>query len=166
MLNKERKKSKSNLIKTLLLRYKVKRLEKKYSYQVKANTPKDNNKIFNKKNKEVDYNKSLLMPFYRDDVVEAIAKRKVSPKIVNNLIIKKHKYGEIKEKNYKFAMAKVEVMEDVCRINNWTTRKEMDEHKVPVAKLFKELYKVAVEYSDILRYYAKLHFEQRREESS
>ena len=106
------------------------------------------------------------MPYYREDVVTNLAIKKTTPKIINNLVIKKHKYGEVKEQNYKLSLAKVEIMQDVCRINNWTTKKDWEKHRVPVANLFKELYVAATEYSDILKYYAKLRFDQRKYESS
>lgn len=110
---------------------------------------------------QIEYNRSLLMPYYVPEVIEALARKRMSPMFVNDIGIKKHKYGEEKEKAYQFQLAIVQVMEDVCRINNWTTRKDMNEHKVPVNQIFKDLYAASVEYSDILRYYAKKDFEMR-----
>ena len=137
-------------------------MESRYVKYVKSYGSSQRDPLFGKKKQELEYNRSLLMPYYREDVIEALAHKKVTPAINNNLKTKRYKYGEAKEKVFRFHVAKLEVMEDLCRINNWTTRKDWKEHKVPVNKLFVELFKAAEEYSDILMYYSKLRFDERQ----
>jgi len=159
---KQKPRLKSNPIKLYLIRSKIKQLEKRNNSYLNLNKPKGKRLVRNKEKKELEYNRTLLMPNYDDAIITEVTKKKVTPKIINNFKLKKHKYGEVKEENYKYALAKVEVLEDVCRINNWTTKSDWEKHNVPISKLFKELYKASVEYSDILKYYAKLRFDERR----
>ena len=116
--------------------------------------------------KDVEYNRSLLMPYYRPEVVEAIARKRITPLLENNLTLKKHRFGEDAEKEYRYQLVKMEVLEDVCRVNNWITRKDWIEKKVPVNQTFVDLFKAAVKYSDVLKYYAKLRFDARTKSSA
>jgi hypothetical protein len=139
------------------------RLVKKYNKYLSLHTsPRKKTFFGNKEMQEVEYNKSLLMPYYLPEVVERIAFKKSTPLIDNNLAGKRHKYGEDKEKEYKYRLAVIEVMEDVCRINNWTSKSDWKEKNVPVADNFRKLFKSAIDYSDILKYYTKSRFDERR----
>lgn len=106
--------------------------------------------------------RSLIMEVYDPEYVERLALKKITPKVVNDLALKRHKYGEAKEKAYLLQVSVAEVMIDVCRVNNWTTTRDFKKYKVPYAEVLKELFQVSVEYSDILKYYAKLRFEERQ----
>jgi hypothetical protein len=114
------------------------------------------------KKRELEYNRSLLMPMYHQEVVEDVARKKLAPKVINNLKSIKHKYGEDKKKEYEFRLAVAEVMEDVCRINNWTSKQDLKDHGVLLDKVFRDLFKASVEYSDVLKYYAKRNYDNRK----
>ena len=106
--------------------------------------------------------RSLIMAEFDVAYAEKLALRKTSPKVVNDLTLKRHVYGESKAKEFEFRMAVAEVMEDICRVNNWTTLRDFKEHKVPYQKILKDLYYSSVEYGDILKYFARLRFSERK----
>ena len=139
------------------------RLIKQYNrYLAKHERVPSKHAVSTKTNMELEYNKSLLMPVYDQAVVEDVARKKLAPKVINNLKTTKHKYGELKEKEYYFRLSVAEVMEDVCRINNWTSKDDLKKHKVELGKVFRDLFKAATEYCDVLKYYAKRRYDQRQ----
>lgn len=162
MLKEKQKSNQLNAVQRWFLKHKILKLESKYNAYLKLKEPSDKGFSFGKEKRELEYNRSLLMPYFQQDVVEAIAQKRVAPKVINNLKLKKHAFGEEKEKDFRYRMALLEVTEDVCRINNWTKRSDWVEKKVPVNRLFKDLMISAVDYSDILKFYAKLRFDERQ----
>lgn len=111
----------------------------------------------------------LHMETYDESYVSRLARKDVNEKLLLELKKLKFKstgrpvfkYGEKEKDDYKFKLRKLEITEDVCRVNKWFTRADWKKHNVPMNRLFKEYFDAAVKYADIKKYYAKQEYDKR-----
>jgi hypothetical protein len=105
----------------------------------------------------------MLMDNFQLDFAVRISRAKIN-KILSEEKKKKRKpqFGDDKREKYMFYEQLMITVEEICRQNRWMTRKQMDEHNVPIIKLFKDFVGAATEYADVLRYYQKAKFDERR----
>ena len=126
-------------------------------------------KYFNKKNTNL-----LVMDKFDEDFAIRYTRAKIHKRNVSfisktddgklKLNFKKPKvmYGDDKKKNYEFYMELMVTVEEICRLNKWTTRQNWLDKQVPINKYMKLLGQASLAYSEILKYYSKQMFDERK----
>jgi len=102
----------------------------------------------------------LLMDEFSEAYATRIARARVNKA---QIAPKKAKYGDNKKKDYDFHRELVAITEEICRANGWMTKEEMDKHNVPIEKYMRLLVQAATTYADVLKYYAKQWYDERRD---
>jgi len=105
----------------------------------------------------------LEMNSFDEDYAIRLARASVYKKN-SKISKKKNKYGDDKKKDYYFYIELLAITEEICRVNKWTTKKEMEDHGVPVDKYMKLFIQAATAYAEIKKYYAKQDYDIRRDQ--
>lgn len=133
--------------------------KQKYIKFLKANDMW-NDELERKYNNSKKKKSHLLMDNFVEGYATRIARSRVNKKLLKN---KKSRYGDDKKRNYEFYVELVNLTEEICRVNGWMTKEEMDKHNVPIDEYMRLLVKAATEYSEVLIYYAKQWYDDRRD---
>jgi hypothetical protein len=72
------------------------------------------------------------------------------------------KFGDAKEKDYEYNSELLNTAILICRENGWFTEESWIKHRVPIKSLFNNLWKSAIEYSNVKKYYLKSFFDERK----
>lgn len=120
-------------------------------------------KLEEKYNPKKDNNK-LKMDKFDEDFVIRYTRAKLN-KQKFSLFPKKVMYGDDKKKNYEYCVELIRTIEEVCRVNKWTTKKIWEDKGLDMEKYVNKLVKASEGYSEILMYYAKQKFAKRQAEN-
>lgn len=118
-------------------------------------------------------NNPLIMDKFDEDFAVRYTRAKINKqksslfkveegKIKLNLKAGKNRYGDDKKKNYEFYVELNKTVEEICRVNKWTTKKQWEDKGLNLEKYIKLMVKAATEYSEILKYYKKQEFAERQ----
>jgi len=104
----------------------------------------------------------LRMSKFDEDYVKRLAKQRLNKEYKDGVRIGKGRmYGDAAYENFVYYTIVMDITEEVCRINNWTSRSDWKEKGVPINKLVKEFYHASLDYAEIKKYYAKMFYDER-----
>jgi len=121
-----------------------------------------NDELEEKYNPKVS-NNILKMDSFDEDFIVRYTRAQIQKKN-NKLFSNKSKieYGYDKKKSYEFYLELLNIIEEICRTNKWTSREDWVQHNLPMNKFIKGYIKASINYCEILKYYAKKRFDIRQ----
>lgn len=117
------------------------------------------------KDLEEKYNpKDLKHPLRMETFNEDFVLRYVRSKINKGNFNKNSKvsYGYEKLEAFNFNLKLMETIEELCRVNKWTTPKDWKKHGLDMAKYMKNFIAASTARAEVMMYYAKREYDQRQ----